>query len=161
MNEIIAAFDTVVDFVVEHGCPCAFPRVLHMLTFDPVEAGMGPYQIDLTQKLINAFPSPPDGDGLIRGPTGGEMTCSKCSSIFRLRENEFSINMNYLTCELVELEAEAIGAEVVLPVPLIGGARTFRKPGKEDRLTLTFSNANDEPQTFVRYMTELAQPEPS
>jgi hypothetical protein len=161
-DDTMAALDAVVDFVLRRGCPCAFPRVRFLLTFDPAARGLGPHAIEFTQCLIFKFTSRGAAQDavLIDEKDQDSCRCKICGSGYRHRFVDYSINMSYACLDLVDDRSRQIGANVEFPVPLAGAVLSFEgSPAAEDANFLAlFENANGNPQSLVDYMTLPLEP---
>lgn len=152
-----------VDFVSQTACPCAFPRVLYLLTFDPRGQGLPPMEIEFAQGLINQFAfSTRTGPPILKkleelGKGKESLECLKCHSKFECMMIEYGSDIKYMVMTISENLGRQIGADLQLPMPVPG------KMVSEDRLTekqcrilvKNFSNANTNPGSFAEYMTAL------
>jgi hypothetical protein len=159
-NDALAALDAVVDFVLVRGCPCAFPRVRFLLTFDPVARGLDPHNIEFTQRLIHRFTSWGAAEKAVLADEKEQdhCRCTICGSGYRHRFVEYSINMSYACLDLVNDRSRQIGADVKLPMPLAGGVFSFESAADNANFLAFFGNANLNPPSFTDYMTRLLAP---
>lgn len=162
-NQTKFSLSEVVKFALTEACPCNFPRILYLLTFDPEDVGLPPMEIECSQALINQFAfTIHEGETALRtvkdlGAGKKSLKCSKCGSEYQCEVAKHGKDLNYTVMTIRENRGQQIGAGIQLPMPIPGRmiAATELTASQQAILFKTFTSANQNPRLFVEYMTAL------
>lgn len=122
-----AAMDDVVVEVTAPGtCPCAWPRVRHVLSFHFRPYGSSPVlcqETELLHRKLLDDTAVYEHLASVGGPGqhAGRLRCRTCGSEVHTGWEEYSISFQCVVARWETVAAAAVGAPVTRPVPLYGG----------------------------------------
>ena len=167
LEQAHAALRDVVAFYQQHGCPCAYPRFVQLVSFDfrrYTTSPVGWHLQDILIGLVACGDAPYyPATGAWEGPTRAH-TCPACGSRVVLCDEEFSINMR---CSRLAFPAGArarlrgLPAEK-LPVPEGGGFFGFKRDNIDAcRAALTVPGTFEETAAYLKALDLTWPPRPA
>lgn len=123
--------------ILQHSCPCHYPRFHYLTTFLHDNYNTGPVFCADSNYLISAARSKNLGflkltDRItenILGDYSADLvyTCNKCSSIYKCIGRQYSINFEFEYLMTIDKKYGGdIGAKVTFPIPLLQGLYGFK-----------------------------------
>jgi hypothetical protein len=158
-EEFVEIFDAgmlrIIDFYLEHGCPCRFPRFRSVVGFNFEDHGIAPHALHETQTLIAICTRHEKGMYTQEGNPEEEIryTCSVCGAAILEEYDEYSISMwrSFLRIETVQHD---LGPAPLKPEPLYWGPYGIDTDQHVDVINNLFTQTENF-EDYISYMTEL------
>jgi hypothetical protein len=148
-EKVNALFAKCFEHYYATACQCHFPRYHQITSIDCVNTGdsFSCYEtemlIGLSKPYFDIQSGPKDYEG-----NHQVWTCKKCSSVYTVDWEDFSIHVNRQTMKVTDLKVPLTGKPGVKPIPLFLGLSGHSFPPQTEMVPASYED-------FEAYMLEL------